>query len=85
MTADEVAAMEKKQGSDPATSGQENAQSGAVMSTENRAAGHKRKSSEVNDDSVTAPKKSKAGASAQTSAGAEESEPESADASDEDG
>ncbi|OJJ84584.1 transcription activator HAP2 [Aspergillus glaucus CBS 516.65] len=81
LTADEVAAMEKKSG-DPVILGLENAQTSAVKPASS--AGHKRKSSEVNDD-VNVPKKTRTVAPARPSAGVEESEPDSADASDDDG
>lgn len=81
MTADEVAVMEKKSG-DSVPSGQENIQTTAVKPASS--AGHKRKSSEVNDD-VDASKKTRTVAPARTSAGVEESEADSADASDDDG
>lgn len=81
LTADEVAAMEKKSG-DSVPSGQENIQTTAVKPASS--AGHKRKSSEVNDD-VDASKKTRTVAPARTSAGVEESEADSADASDDDG
>ena len=68
LTADEVAAMEKKEGEDPTLD---------LGKVEN-GAGQKRKSSEVNDDNLSA-KKTK------TIASAEASEQDSADASDEDG
>lgn len=81
MTADEVAAMEKKPG-DPALSGLENVQTTAVKPASS--AGHKRKSSEVNDD-VNVPKKTRTVVPARPSTGVEESEPDSADVSDDDG
>lgn len=73
LTADEVAAMEKK-----AAEGDGDQLGDAVSKGENGSAAPKRKSSEVNDDNGSS-KKTK------TSASADGSEPESAEPSDEDG
>ncbi|PLB50961.1 CCAAT-binding transcription factor subunit [Aspergillus steynii IBT 23096] len=82
LTAEEVAAMEKKQG--PGAPGQENIDSSVVKHAGgNTPSAQKRKSSEVNDDNVGSAKKAKTGGPKTSSA--EESENESADASDEEG
>ncbi|THC86981.1 hypothetical protein EYZ11_013573 [Aspergillus tanneri] len=82
LTADEVAAMEKKGGN--SVSGQENVDSNATKQTGgNIPSTHKRKSSDVNDDNVGSAKKAKTGGPKASSA--EESENESAEASDEEG
>lgn len=78
MTADEVAAMDKKQGIEGLPTGQENIQARAVKPS----SGHKRKSSEVIDENVNVTKKARTGLQPRTS---EESEPESASPSDDDG
>ncbi|KAH8429715.1 transcription activator HAP2 [Aspergillus melleus] len=82
LTAEEVAAMEKKQGS--GAPGQENTESPVMKHTGGSTpSAQKRKSSEVNEDNVSSAKKAKT-AGPKTSS-AEESENESADASDEEG
>lgn len=81
LTADEVAAMEKKQAATAAGSGQENVDSGKPAE-ENPSSAPKRKSSEVNDDNANSVKKSKTGGATRP---AEESERESAEPTDEDG
>lgn len=77
LTADEVAAMEKK-GGELSFSPQETMQSKPKRGS----TAQKRKSSEVHDDSVSTTKKAKTAAPPRTSA--EDSEPESVDASDDD-
>jgi hypothetical protein len=81
LTADEVAAMEKKQAATAAGSGQENVDSGKPAG-ENPSSAQKRKSSEVNDDNANSAKKSKTGGATRS---AEDSERESAEPTDEDG
>ncbi|KAF9893371.1 Transcriptional activator [Aspergillus nanangensis] len=80
LTADEVAAMEKKQGGVPGMMGQENVDNGTAKALDNPPSAQKRKSSDVNDDNVNSAKKTKT--AAKTSS-AEESE--SAEPSDEEG
>lgn len=79
LTADEVAAMDKKQGIEGLSTGQENIQARAVKPS---SAGHKRKSSEMIDENANVTKKARTGVQPRTS---EESEPESASPSDDDG
>ncbi|RAH73875.1 transcription activator HAP2 [Aspergillus aculeatinus CBS 121060] len=84
LTADEVAAMEKKQSAGAVASGQENIDSNATKSVGTTSpTAQKRKSSDVNDENAN-PKKVKTVA-AKASTSAEESENESAELSDEDG
>lgn len=82
LTADEVAAMEKKQAS---IGGQENATVNVAPPVGITSPSAKRKSSEVHDDNASTAKRAKTGALPGASASAEESEPESAEASDEEG
>jgi hypothetical protein len=81
LTADEVAAMEKKQATTAGGSGQENVDSGKSAG-ENTSPAQKRKSSEVNDDNANSTKKAKTGG---TTRSAEDSDRESAEPTDEDG
>ena len=84
LTADEVAAMEKKQGTS-VTTGHDVTDNNAVKPTgDNPPSAHKRKSSDVNDDTINSSKKTKTSAP-KTSTSADESENESAELSDEDG
>ncbi|RAL04587.1 transcription activator HAP2 [Aspergillus ibericus CBS 121593] len=84
LTADEVAAMEKKQGTS-VTTGHEAPDNNAVKpSGDNPPSAQKRKSSDVNDDTINSSKKTKTSAP-KTSTSADESENESAELSDEDG
>lgn len=81
MTADEVAAMEKKQAATAAGSGQENVDSGKSAG-ENPSPAQKRKSGEVNDDNANSTKKAKTGGATRSTEG---SDRESAEPTDEDG
>lgn len=71
--------MDKKQGIEDLSTGQENIQARSVKPS---SAGHKRKSSEVTDENANVTKKARTGTQPRTS---EESEPESASPSDDDG
>lgn len=82
LTADEVAAMEKKQ----AAAGQENAPSNIAQPVGNTSpSAQKRKSSDTVEENDNANKRPKMNAHPRASASAEESEPESAEPSDEEG
>lgn len=81
LTAEEVAAMEKKQVSEGGSSGQESVPNHRPTSS----TAQKRKSSEIHDANINAVKKARTGAPPRTSAGADESDVESAEASDDDG
>lgn len=79
LTADEVAAMERKQAAGGST-GQENATADASKpATEAPSSAQKRKASEVSEANENAAKRAKTG---RASAGADDSEPDSGDASD---
>ncbi|PYH90460.1 CCAAT-binding transcription factor subunit [Aspergillus ellipticus CBS 707.79] len=83
LTADEVAAMEKKAGG--SSMAHEIADSAVVKPAgDTTPSAQKRKSSDVNDDNVNSAKKAKTGGP-KTSTSADESENESAELSDEDG
>ncbi|RMJ21673.1 hypothetical protein PHISP_07458 [Aspergillus sp. HF37] len=83
LTADEVAAMEKKQ---IAGGGQEVATSNASQPVGNPSpSARKRKSSDIIEENANSAKKAKTGGQPGASASAEESEPESAEPSDEEG